>query len=79
MNTNKCIFCGAIIPEGKQVCYKCENMSFGAYSVTPENKFCANCEEECNGECEEFLALQKSLIESRRKRKIHKKQQKKGV
>lgn len=25
MNDNKCVMCGDIIPEGRQVCPKCEN------------------------------------------------------
>lgn len=25
MTDNTCIFCGAIIPEGRQVCYACSN------------------------------------------------------
>lgn len=31
MNINRCVCCGVIIPEGRQVCHICENMS---YSVT---------------------------------------------
>ena len=68
MNNNVCIFCGVILPEGRQVCYKCENMTFGAYSVTPENRFCVNCKKEkCNGECAEFLEFQKKLKRKKKK------------
>lgn len=34
MNSNTCVMCGADIPEGRQVCYTCENR---VYSDVREN------------------------------------------
>ena len=64
MNNNRCVICGAIIPEGRQVCPLCERKAskrkterevISVYSVTPENKFCFECKKKkCNGECREY-------------------------
>lgn len=63
MNNNRCVSCGAIIPEGRQVCPTCERKAkreigreiTSVYSVTPENKVCLTCKKKkCKGECKEF-------------------------
>lgn len=65
MNNNRCVSCGAIIPEGRLVCPTCERKAkqgdkisrviTSVYSVTPENEFCLACKKKkCVGECKEF-------------------------
>ena len=38
MSENRCVCCGAIIPEGSQVCVNCQK-SAGVHKETPEEKF----------------------------------------
>lgn len=38
MAENRCVCCGAIIPEGSQVCVNCQK-SAGVHKETPEEKF----------------------------------------
>lgn len=33
MNENTCVFCGAIIPEGRQICWSCEHSSIKVGSI----------------------------------------------
>ena len=33
MNNNRCVSCGAIIPEGRQVCYRCEKGKFKRFGA----------------------------------------------
>lgn len=33
MDENKCIFCGVIIPEGRQVCWRCEHSEVKVGSI----------------------------------------------
>lgn len=33
MNENKCIFCGAVIPEGRQICWSCEHSEIKVGSI----------------------------------------------
>lgn len=63
MNNNRCLFCNKIIPEGRQICPKCEKIPpqdrniKRMFDVTPENDFCLKCKKnKCNGECKEFKA-----------------------
>lgn len=37
MNENRCVCCGAIIPEGSQVCVNCQKGA-GVHKPTPEEK-----------------------------------------
>lgn len=43
MNTNKCLYCGEIIPEGRQICWRCEHEVTGdnvlsGYNRSPSEK-----------------------------------------
>ena len=38
MNDNRCVCCGAQIPEGSQVCVNCQKNA-GIHKETPEEKF----------------------------------------
>ena len=38
MNDNRCVCCGAQIPEGSMVCVNCQK-SAGVHKETPEEKF----------------------------------------
>ncbi len=74
MNNNRCISCGAIIPEGRQVCPNCERKAgidraiTSVYTVTPENAFCLACKnKKCNGECKE---LREYLTGERKNRNV---------
>jgi len=33
MSDNRCVCCGAIIPEGRQVCYRCERGKFKRFGA----------------------------------------------
>lgn len=72
-NDNRCVCCGVIIPEGRQVCPTCENKSI----EEDEKDFCLNCgKKECKGECAELKAHISKLKEIRKVLKnLHKKQQ----
>jgi len=37
-NENTCICCGKVIPEGRQVCYQCENKGSNNVKLTKEDK-----------------------------------------
>lgn len=47
MNENRCVTCGAIIPEGRQVCYKCEDEEKLERAIA---QICLNCDKKiCYG------------------------------
>lgn len=50
MRENRCVSCGAIIPEGRQVCPLCENTSVRRGHIEVEDRedeYCVICKKQC--------------------------------
>lgn len=50
---NKCVCCGAEIPEGRMVCPSCEDIQLGEKHICPI--VCDGRSETCHGKCERFV------------------------
>ena len=48
MNENRCVCCNKIIPEGRQVCWSCENgnIQYDANDLSDNMSFCIMCGKE---------------------------------
>ncbi len=61
--SDKCVICGEIIPEGRQVCPNCESESKNMNKFcNAEANICLKCKaEKCNGNCKRFAEKKKKL------------------
>lgn len=64
---NKCVACGDIIPEGRQVCPNCAVTSM---KNIPCRKDCEERSAECHGKCERYLAWKQAKAYEREQANI---------
>lgn len=67
MNSERCVVCGEIIPEGRQICLACESKPKRKHSCKGCTKRYAGCHSTCPDWAEEVAEREKKKQEERNK------------